>query len=160
MPKMPEIHLEKRYTPLILPKKTVDTVALRSVPSVTRGKRHFYIPEDTLVSVIRENVAFADGFEWDEVVCDGVRGYCAGKYLRSVVIAKTKTTVEALALRSEPSISSGERFFYIPRGKEVSVLEENVAVSDGYSWDKVVFNETVGYSAREFLSEAPLSGKK
>ena len=65
--------------------------------------------------------------------------------------AKTKTTSDALALRSEPSAVAGERFFYIPRGKEVTVLEENVASSDGYSWDKVVYNETVGYAANEFL---------
>lgn len=149
--KMPEIDYEEGNTPLILPKKTVDTVAFRSVPSVTGGKRHFYIPEDTLISVIRENVASADGFEWDEVECDGVKGYCANRYLRRVEFAKTKATSDALALRSEPSAVAGERFFYIPRGKEVTVLEENVASSDGYSWDKVVYNETVGYAAKEFL---------
>ena len=48
-------------------------------------------------------------------------------------------------------MTSGERFFYIPRGKEVSVLEEKAAVADGYTWDKIVFNETVGYAADEFL---------
>ena len=150
--KMPEIDYEERKPSLIVPKKTVDVVALRSEPSVTKGKRHFYIPEDTLVSVVGENVASADGLSWDEVECDGVRGFCANRYLRRVEIAKTKTTSDTLALRSEPTTVSGERYFYIPRGKEVSVLEENVAVSDGYSWDKIVYNETVGYAANEFLS--------
>lgn len=151
--KMPEIDYGERSESMIVPKKTVDTVALRSEPSSVRGKRHFYIPEDTLVSVLAEKVAFADGLDWDEVECDGVRGFCAERYLRRVEIAKTKTTSDALALRSEPSCSSGERYFYIPRGKEVAVLEEAVAVSDGYAWDKIVFNETVGYAANGFLAE-------
>ena len=149
--KMPEIDYREQAETAHILKKTVDAVALRSEPSATKGKRHFYIPEGTLVTVVRENAAEADGLVWDEIECDGVGGFCAGKYLRRVEIAKTKTTTDALALRSEPSVTSGERFFYIPRGKEVSVLEEKAAVADGYTWDKIVFNETVGYAADEFL---------
>lgn len=64
---------------------------------------------------------------------------------------RIKKTTAALALRSEPSTNTGTRFFYIPRSAEVSVISENAANGDGYSWDCVLFNGVMGYSANRYL---------
>lgn len=68
---------------------------------------------------------------------------------------KTKNTTAALALRSEPSTQTGIRFFYIPKGKKVSIVAEAVTEANGYTWDCVIAEyggkEYIGYSAAEFL---------
>lgn len=68
---------------------------------------------------------------------------------------KTKNTTAALALRSEPSTQAGTRFFYIPKGKKVSIVAEAVTEANGYTWDCVIAEyggkEYIGYSAAEYL---------
>ena len=64
---------------------------------------------------------------------------------------QSKRTTAALALRSEPSTNTGTRFFYIPRSAEVSVISENAANGDGYSWDCVVYENTLGFCANKYL---------
>ena len=68
---------------------------------------------------------------------------------------KTKNTTAALALRSEPSTQTGTRFFYIPKGKKVSIVAEAVTEANGYTWDCVIAEyggkEYIGYSAAEYL---------
>ena len=64
---------------------------------------------------------------------------------------KTKNTAAALALRSEPSTQTGTRFFYIPKGKKVSVVAENVAVANGHIWDCVIYKNTLGFCANKYL---------
>lgn len=68
---------------------------------------------------------------------------------------KTKNTTAALALRSEPSTQTGTRFFYIPKGKKVSIIAEAVTEANGYTWDCVIAEyggkEYIGYSAAEYL---------
>ena len=68
---------------------------------------------------------------------------------------KTKNATAALALRSEPSTQTGTRFFYIPKGKKVSIIAEAVTEANGYTWDCVIAEyggkEYIGYSAAEFL---------
>ena len=68
---------------------------------------------------------------------------------------KTKNTSAALALRSEPSTQTGTRFFYIPKGKKVSIIAEAVTEANGHTWDCIIVNhggkEYIGYSAAEYL---------
>ena len=64
---------------------------------------------------------------------------------------KTKTTTAALALRSEPSTQTGTRFFYIPKGKKVSIVAENVTVANGYTWDCVIYKNILGFCANKYL---------
>ena len=65
---------------------------------------------------------------------------------------KTKTTTAPLALRSDPSTQTGTRFFYIPKGKKVSIIAENVTVADGYLWDCVTYKNTLGFCANKYLN--------
>lgn len=68
---------------------------------------------------------------------------------------KTKVTTDALALRSKAQTANGKRFFYIPKGRAVKVVQEAICTADGYSWDCVIVEyggkEYIGYAAAEFL---------
>ena len=68
---------------------------------------------------------------------------------------KTKVTTDALALRSKAQTQSGKRFFYIPKGKTVQVVQEAICKADGYTWDCIIVNhggkDYIGYAAAEFL---------
>lgn len=64
---------------------------------------------------------------------------------------KTKTTTAALALRSEPSTQTGTRFFYIPKDAKVSVVAEDVADANGYTWDCVIYKNILGFCANKYL---------
>lgn len=68
---------------------------------------------------------------------------------------KTKVTTDALALRSKAQTQNGKRFFYIPRGTTVQVVQEAICKADGYTWDCIIVNhggkDYIGYSAAEYL---------
>ena len=64
---------------------------------------------------------------------------------------KTKKSTDALALRSAPSTKNGARYLYIPRSSEVTVISENAATGDGYSWDCILYKNIIGYSANKYL---------
>ena len=68
---------------------------------------------------------------------------------------RTKVTTDALALRSKAQTQSGKRFFYIPRGTTVQVVQEAICKADGYTWDCIIVNhggkDYIGYAAAEYL---------
>ena len=68
---------------------------------------------------------------------------------------KTKVTTDALALRSKAQTQNGKRFFYIPKGRTIKVVQEAISKADGYTWDCVIVEyggkEYIGYAAAEFL---------
>ena len=68
---------------------------------------------------------------------------------------RTKVTTDALALRSKAQTQNGKRFFYIPKGKTVQVVQEAICKTDGYTWDCIIVNyggkEYIGYAAAEYL---------
>ena len=68
---------------------------------------------------------------------------------------KTKVTTDALALRSKAQTQNGKRFFYIPRGRTVQIVQEAICKTDGYTWDCIIVNhggkEYIGYAAAEYL---------
>lgn len=66
-------------------------------------------------------------------------------------IMHIKRTTAPLALRSYPSTQTGTRFFYIPKGVKVSVVAENVAEANGFTWDCVIYKNTLGFCANKYL---------
>ena len=64
---------------------------------------------------------------------------------------QTKRTTAPLALRSDPSTQTGTRFFYIPKDAKVSIVAEDVAEANGYTWDCVVYKNTLGFCANKYL---------
>lgn len=68
-----------------------------------------------------------------------------------VTLTKQVTTKVGLNMRSDAgtgySIITG-----IPYGKTVVVLQENYAEANGYTWDKIQYNNKVGYVANRYLA--------
>lgn len=64
---------------------------------------------------------------------------------------QSKRTTAPLALRSVPSTQTGTRFFYIPKDAKVSIVAEDVAEANGYTWDCVVYKNTLGFCANKYL---------
>ena len=64
---------------------------------------------------------------------------------------QTKRTTAPLALRSDPSTQTGTRFFYIPKDAKVSIVAEDVAEANEYTWDCVVYKNTLGFCANKYL---------
>ena len=66
-----------------------------------------------------------------------------------------KTTTANLALRSKAQTTNGKRFFYIPKGSKVKLVQEAICVEDGYEWDCVIATyggkEWIGYCANKWL---------
>lgn len=69
------------------------------------------------------------------------------------VTAKIKyvNTKIGLNVRANPDTSSSV-LTAIPYKCEMVVLEENCANSNGYTWDKIQYNNTVGYVANRYLT--------
>ena len=64
---------------------------------------------------------------------------------------QSKRTTAPLALRSDPSTQTGTRFFYIPKDAKVSIVAEDVAEANEYTWDCVVYKNTLGFCANKYL---------
>ena len=64
---------------------------------------------------------------------------------------QVKRTTAPLALRSDPSTQTGTRFFYIPKDAKVSIVADNAAEANGYTWDCVVYKNTLGFCANKYL---------
>lgn len=64
---------------------------------------------------------------------------------------KYVNTTIGLNIRANPS-TSAKITGAIPYKKEVSVIEENCTNANGYSWDKIQYNNIVGYVANKYLT--------
>lgn len=64
---------------------------------------------------------------------------------------KYVNTTVGLNIRANSS-TSAKITGAIPYKKEVSVIEENCANANGYSWDKIQYNNIVGYVANKYLT--------
>lgn len=154
-PNFTRIHNTKGLVFKNLPKKiffkeTTAALALRSKPSLTEGERYFYIPKGKTVVVLEKEAKINQTYWWDKISYDTTIGYSANKYLKNVK-PKTAKTTATLALRSEPSLESGERYFYMPKGAVVTILEKNVASAGGFKWNRVFYDGQEGYCANRYL---------
>lgn len=64
---------------------------------------------------------------------------------------KYVNTTAGLNIRANANTTSN-RLGAIPYKKEVSVIEENCANANGYAWDKIQYNNIVGYVANKYLT--------
>ncbi len=107
-----------------------------------------------------------DGYNWVRVRLEnGTQGYLASQYLTegssgnggtsNYLIATVTCSSGYVNLRSQPTTSSsavGTRG--LAKGTTVTVLQENVANSDGYTWDKIVTSDGLeGYIANKYLDK-------
>ena len=69
------------------------------------------------------------------------------------VVTKVKYVNTAKGLNVRATASTNDKILLaIPYKKEVVVLEENCNSANGYMWDKIQYNNIVGYAANKYLS--------
>lgn len=67
-----------------------------------------------------------------------------------VPIKFARTTTDALNMRKTAS-TSGKKLLTIPKGKQVTEVIRNYKKANGYTWDKVKYNDITGYVANKYL---------
>lgn len=96
----------------------------------------------------------ANGLVFKELPKEGDKKVIQFKVVSGKV--QFKMTTDNLALRSRAQIASGQRFFYIPKGTKVKLVQESICTADGYTWDCIIAPdkdgvEYIGYSANKYL---------
>ena len=140
-----------------------DGLFVRSEPN-TSGTILSTLYKDTTVAVLQKDCSTdSSGRVWSKIkLSNGIIGYTASQYLTSSndnnsskttenVIGNAHTT-DPLKLRSLATTSS-VMLLIIPQGEEVAIIQKNVADSDGYTWYKVKYNNTIGYVASNYLRD-------
>lgn len=137
-----------------------DGLRVRNKASTT-GSVIATLYKNTKVQMITKNYANSNGYSWDKIkLSNGITGYVADKYLTQCedskkseedkVIATAKTT-DNLKLRKSATTSS-VMLIQIPKGKQVDILQKDVANSNGYTWYKVKYGNYTGYVASKYLT--------
>lgn len=135
-----------------------DGLRVRSKAS-TSGSILTTLYKNAKVQMITKNYATAGGIVWDKIkLSNGVTGYVADKYLTacantstsSDTVIGTAQTTDNLKLRKTAG-TSGVLLTTIPKGKQVDILQKDVANSNGYTWYKVKYGSYTGYVASKYL---------
>ena len=140
-----------------------DGLFVRSQPN-TSGTILSTLYKDTTVAVLQKDCSTdSTGRVWSKIkLSNGIIGYTASQYLTSVngntssgtteTVLGTAHTTDPLKLRSSATTTS-VMLLLIPSGGEVTILQKDVANSDGYIWYKVKYNSTTGYVACNYLRD-------
>lgn len=127
------------------------------------------------VTIIEKGAYNLNDYDWVRVkLANGSQGYIAAKYLTEVgennntnnnennnnnevnnyIIATVKCDDDSsVRMRSEPTTSSSI-ITSLSKGTTVTIMQENVATANGYSWDKIVTSEGLeGYIANNYLNK-------
>lgn len=134
------------------------------------------------VTIIEKGNYFLNDYEWVKVkLSNGTQGYIASRYLTElgegssapannnsnnnyIIASVTCDDGSYVRMRSEPNTSSAV-LTSLSKGATVTVMQENVGSSNGYSWDKIVTSEGLeGYIANNYLvkqggNQAPASNE-
>ena len=105
-----------------------------------------------------------NGFNWVRVkLANGTQGYIADKYLTEIgnnptpnpsyKIATIKCDSGKVRIRAQATTSSGV-VTSLSKGTTVTIMQENVAQANGYTWDKIVTSDGLeGYVANQYLNK-------
>lgn len=125
------------------------------------------------VTIIEKGAYNVNDYDWVRVrLSNGSQGYIASKYLNEIgegapvdnsgntanntnyMIATVMCDADSyVRMRSEPTTASAV-VTSLSRGSTVTVMQENVASANGYSWDKIVTSEGLeGYIANQYLTK-------
>ena len=146
-----------------LPYVTYTGVAEPTTKPVTEDTIYIIQPGDNLTKIAKkfgstiEAIANANGIKNKNLIIAGERIRIPGDVKKEETPAqttpKTKTvsTPAGLYMRTNASLSAGKIRAY-SKGTKVTILEENAANADGYTWDKVQIDSTIGYMANKYLA--------
>lgn len=130
------------------------------------------------VTIIEKNVYNnLNGYNWVRVkLSNGTQGYIASQYITEVSGGNTNTNYKIATIVCEDGSSvrirsgattQGSIVTTLKKGATVTVMQENVAQANGYTWDKIVTSDGLeGYVANKYLNkagntttQAPVAGK-
>ena len=128
---------------------TKNPVTLNIWNNTKKGKSLKIVPRGAVVEVLQ----IIDG-TWAKVLFEGVTGYSDRQYLRRqgepsdvLYMAKVKTRFP-LSLNIWKNPNKGKSLTKVPNKETVEVLQEY-----NYTWAKIRYKGTVGYSDRQYLEK-------
>ena len=141
------------------------SVNLRNGPGTTDTKIVTTLISGQAVTIIEKGTYNnINGFNWVRVkLANGTQGYIADKYLTEIgnnptpnlsyKIATIKCDSGKVRIRAQATTSSGV-VTSLSKGTTVTIMQENVAQADGYTWDKIVTSDGIeGYVANQYLNK-------
>ena len=148
------------------------SVNLRNGPGTTGTSVITTLISGQAVTIIEKDMYNGlNDFNWVRVkLSNGTQGYIANKYLTEMGEASTNTnntnnssnykiaTIKcddgsSVRIRSQATTSSSV-VTSCKKGTTVTVMQENVATANGYTWDKIVTGEGLeGYVANQYLDK-------
>ncbi|MBR2744064.1 MAG: SH3 domain-containing protein [Clostridia bacterium] len=113
-----------------------------------------------------------DGYNWVRVkLSNGTQGYIAAQYITEMGENQTANNSnysiatikcdDGSSVRIRSSATTGASVVTtLKKGTTVTVMQENVATANGYTWDKIVTSEGLeGYVANQFLDKGNASSQ-
>lgn len=148
------------------------SVNLRNGPGTTGTSVITTLISGQAVTIIEKDMYNGlNGFNWVRVkLSNGTQGYIANQYLTEIGEASASTnntnnsssykiaTIKcdegsSVRIRSQATTSSSV-VTSCKKGTTVTVMQENVATANGYTWDKIVTSEGLeGYVANQYLDK-------
>lgn len=152
------------------------SVNLRNGPGTTGTSVITTLISGQAVTIIEKDMYNGlNGFNWVRVkLSNGTQGYIANQYLTEIGEASASTnntdnsssykiaTIKcdegsSVRIRSQATTSSSV-VTSCKKGTTVTVMQENVATANGYTWDKIVTSEGLeGYVANQYLDKGTSS---
>lgn len=139
------------------------TVEIKQEPQTSNaGTIYTVVAGDTLTKIANQfgttidAIANANGIKNKNLIITGQKLTIPGtenkEELKQIEV-KMKVVVPAIGLymRSEPTLNSSKIKAYT-KGTKVTILDENITNADGYTWDKVQIDSTIGYMANKYLA--------
>ena len=141
------------------------SVNLRNGPGTSDTKIVTTLISGQAVTIIEKGTYNnINGFNWVRVkLANGTQGYIADKYLTEIgnnptpnpsyKIATIKCDSGKVRIRAQATTSSGV-VTSLSKGTTVTIMQENVAQANGYTWDKIVTSDGLeGYVANQYLNK-------
>ena len=141
------------------------SVNLRNGPGTSNTKIVTTLISGQAVTIIEKGTYNnINGFNWVRVkLANGTQGYIADKYLTEIgnnptpnpsyKIATIKCDSGKVRIRAQATTSSGV-VTSLSKGTTVTIMQENVAQANGYTWDKIVTSDGLeGYVANQYLNK-------
>ncbi|MBP3502328.1 MAG: SH3 domain-containing protein [Clostridia bacterium] len=133
------------------------SVNLRNGPGTSGTTIITTLIKGQLVTIIeKDTYNNLNGYNWVKVkLANGTLGYIADKYLTNNYMTATINcnVNSSVHIRAEATTSSNP-VISLAKGTTVTVMQENVANANGYTWDKIVTSDGLeGFVANKYLNK-------
>ena len=102
------------------------------------------IPYKTKCQLLDKNVGNANGYSWDKILYDGKTVYIPNKWCKYISEKTYIQLTEDVWCRTGGFGFKYPKYKIIPKNTKCELIARNVGSANGYSWDKVIYdNKTV-----------------